>query len=228
MSNIQWLINKSTLDNIGDAIRAKKGTSSPIDVPDLADEIESISGIIPTGTININSNGTHDVTQYASASVAVPQANIQSTKTVTENGTVLPDSGYDALAQVIVNVSGGGGSSKFANGSITLTAGLTDPVTVEHGLGVVPNCILYVTVTNVGGSTEYRKGGWHFDNFLGYSGLNNVAFATMYNTWRGNYINVNPVDNVDEDFFDMLPGSTGFPPGGCTMYWFALYIDTTQ
>lgn len=38
------LIRKSTLTNIGNAIRTKKGTSALIDVPDIPSEISSISG----------------------------------------------------------------------------------------------------------------------------------------------------------------------------------------
>ena len=39
-----YAIEKSTLDNIGNAIRGKKGTTEPIPVANLADEISSISG----------------------------------------------------------------------------------------------------------------------------------------------------------------------------------------
>ena len=208
------------------------GTVTPDEGYDaLAQVVVNVSGgITPTGTINITTNGTHDVTQYASASVAVPQANIQSTKTVTSNGTVTPDEGYDALAQVIVNVSGGGA---FAKGSVTLTTGGTDPVTIEHGLGVAPNCIVFLTGTTVGGSTEYLKGGWLFNGFLGGTGTiqdqNKVAFATQYNSWRSGYVNSQVIDNIDEDYFDITPTSSlPIPNGGCTFFWFALHVDTTQ
>lgn len=68
----KYVINKSTLEGIGNAIRNKKGTSDLIPVSDLASEIASIpSGITPTGQIEITENGTFDVTSFASALVAV-------------------------------------------------------------------------------------------------------------------------------------------------------------
>lgn len=102
------LVTESHLNNIAEAIRSKNGASTTYRPGDMAAAIEALdtSGIHPTGTKNIAQNGTHDVTQYASANVNV-QPNLQS-KTVTENGTVTPDQGYDGLSSVVVNVSGGG------------------------------------------------------------------------------------------------------------------------
>ena len=102
------LITESYLTGIANAIRAKLGVQDTYTPPQMAAAIESIptGGITPTGTVNISQNGTHDVTEYASANVNV-QPNLQS-KTATQNGTVVPDQGYDGLSSVVVNVSGGG------------------------------------------------------------------------------------------------------------------------
>ena len=104
------IITESYLTGIANAIRAKLGVQDTYTPPQMAAAIESIptGGITPTGTKQITQNGTHDVTEYASANVNV-QPNLQS-KTATQNGTVTPDQGYDGLSSVVVDVSGGGSS----------------------------------------------------------------------------------------------------------------------
>lgn len=67
----------SVLQDTADAIRTKTSGTDEICPRDFADEIDSIeTGITPTGTINITSNGTHDVANYASASVSVSPVGI--------------------------------------------------------------------------------------------------------------------------------------------------------
>jgi len=104
------LVTEAHLQDIANAIRQKTGTISPLRPGDMADAIADIDTGYPepTGTLAITANGTVNVKDYASANVNV-QPSLQS-KTVTENGTVTPDTGYDGLSSVVVNVQGGGQS----------------------------------------------------------------------------------------------------------------------
>lgn len=74
------------------------------------DEGKVVSGgaLVAQTSKQITANGTVDTTTNDEVVVSV-QPNLQS-KTVTENGIVTPDQGYDGLSSVVVNVSGGGGS----------------------------------------------------------------------------------------------------------------------
>ena len=62
--------------------------------------------IIPSGEININSNGTYDVTDKASANVNIPEK-VLGTKTITTNGTYkATDDNVDGYSEVVVSTSG--------------------------------------------------------------------------------------------------------------------------
>lgn len=61
----------------------------------------AVPGITPSGTLAIATNGSHDVTNYATASVAVPASAVDSgTKAITANGN-----GQDVVGYAAVNVN---------------------------------------------------------------------------------------------------------------------------
>ena len=115
------LVTESSLNDIAEAIRGKNGSGNTYTPGQMAAAITAIpTGITPTGTIPISANGTVDVTQYASASVNVPNSYAagdegkvvsngalvaQSSGSTTQNGTV----DTTLINSLTVNVSGGGG-----------------------------------------------------------------------------------------------------------------------
>lgn len=114
-------IKDSELSAIAGAIRTKLGVSTVYKPSEMATAIGSIpTGTTPTGTVSITQNGITDVTQYASATVNVPNSYsagdegkvvsngalvAQGSDTVTENGTI----DTTLISSLTVNVSGGGG-----------------------------------------------------------------------------------------------------------------------
>lgn len=106
MANV--LVRESSLTAIADAIRSKTGGTDTYTPAEMADAIEdlSVGGITPTGTLSVTANGTYDVTEYASADVAIDgDSATLGTKSITANGTyTAADDSLDGYSSITVNV----------------------------------------------------------------------------------------------------------------------------
>ena len=170
-------VDRSVFDQLGPIIREKLGTDIQYTPSQMPAAVQSIpTGITPAGTVNITQNGTHDVTEYANANVNV-QPTLQS-KTATQNGTVTPDSGYDGLSQVVVEVSGGVTPSSM----YLLDPDLMDAMAAACPTADTTNIYLlanlaftpYVVKINNTAQSDYRS--YWYSQKGTYAGVSNVAF----------------------------------------------------
>ena len=132
------VVTKSKLDSLATSISTKSGISTPMTIDQMTSAVDSISGggITPTGTIQITTNGTHNVATYASAEVNVSSSSpsLQG-KTITANGTYAAlDDDLDGYSSVTVNVPTPAPSLQTKTTSFTpTTSSQSRTVTADSG-----------------------------------------------------------------------------------------------
>lgn len=127
---------------------------------------------VPTATKQITENGTHDVTNYASAVVNVSGGggSILIPKTITQNGTYDPaDDNADGYSEVTVNVGAGGSEFQAYHIYSKSVSGADASIYVQKGLyDLFDSTSLFTptgeaSVVNFNGSTYTET---EFDSFF--------------------------------------------------------------
>ncbi len=67
---IKVAITKSLLDDLAASISAKTGETLPLTIAEMTDAVKDIT--LPSGSVSISTNGSHNVAAYETVVVAVP------------------------------------------------------------------------------------------------------------------------------------------------------------
>lgn len=190
------LVNESSLSDIAGAIRSKLNVQTRYKPGEMAHAISTISGgggITPTGTININQNGTHDVTSYASAKVNVPTGGGSPTiesLNVTANGTYTAPSGVDGYSPITVNVPSGGSTLQAKTNINPTTSSQT--ITADNGYDGLSSVQINAMPTQSLPSSTSASG-------------TGTQKATIGKSTSSQYLNIPTGYNSTAQYYNILP-----------------------
>lgn len=147
---------------IANSLRGKTGGTGKIVADDFPTVIDGLStgGITPTGTKTITTNGSHDVTTFATAQVNVPVPDgyikPSGTKSITTNGTHDVTSFASASVNVSTGITPSGTKSITENGTYDVTSFASAAVNVPAPAQIAVVRTVTVSADVVGTAQTYQ------------------------------------------------------------------------
>lgn len=226
----------NALTAIANAIRQKNGSSKAMSMGEMVSAINNLKTTFSTQSKTVTPTKNEQTVECDSnydglSSVkinAIPSEYIvpSGSQTLNQNKT------YDvtSLAQVIVNVAGGGlpsGISAIDVGTYTKSNSTTTAkFTVSHNLGVVPDLVMFWTPTNIATTysmlcaIRYSGFAWRgsaYSSWYAYHG-NSTTTATFANSNSTSY----GISNMTSSSFQVQSHSTSYYWRANTYKWIAI------
>lgn len=190
------------------------------------DDGEGGGGITPAGTINISQNGTVDVTNYASANVAVPASAVDAgTKSITSNGNNQDVIGYAAVNVNVPNTYSASDEGKVVSNGALVAQG-SDTVTQN---GTVDTTLISSLTVNVSSGTGKRVVTGTFTPSKKYNTSTNVLVTTTSNigfTPTVFCLYITNFSNVSETQYAMV--QSYYQTGGDPAYYLRYFMRTSN
>lgn len=189
------IISNAYLEDIGDAIRQKRGTEETYYPSQMGDAIRGIEGIVPSGTINIDTDGTYDVTQYAEA---VVETGIEELRQEYESAVEI--SGCDPLSEGLetlltdANTTTGNADTTLSDAVGTLISGYGDYLLDDIASGTEPSGDIVINSKSIRTGCFWDCLGLTSVTFEGTESIGNNAFygcTNLTSVYGKNVITIN-------------------------------------
>lgn len=179
----------------------------PVPVVETGRSVTYSSG----GTYTVNPTGNNDAMDSVEVTVQTPRLQPSKSVTLSQSGTVTPDPGFDAMEEVVVTVSGGGGGDCNIMDKATWDA-LPFAEKKRSGLTVIKNSLTDLVGTWYDLTTATSEYLPYSRNIIGDASIDN--FDATSHSWGGFTLSKTLIANADGigvDIFGRPDAAQGHP-----------------